>query len=90
MESHTRNRGMVNEVISRIHLHHAVAVFRKADSKTWTVRCFRRNDFLAWVLKKEETIDMPDAQSDKELWLRAEIWVQDVLDELEASGEAAM
>lgn len=64
--------------------YHAVAVFRKADSKTWTVRCFRRNDFLAWVLKKEETIDMPDAQSDKELWLRAEIWVQDVLDELEA------
>lgn len=70
--------------------YHAVAVFRKADSKTWTVRCFRRNDFLAWVLKKEETIDMPDAQSDKELWLRAEIWVQDVLDELEASGEAAV
>ena len=32
--------------------YHAVAVFRKADSKTWTVRCFRRNDFLAWVLKK--------------------------------------
>ena len=70
--------------------YHAVAVFRKADSKTWTVRCFRRNDFLAGVLKKEETIDMPDAQSDKELWLRAEIWVQDVLDELEASGEAAV
>ena len=70
--------------------YHAVAVFRKADSKTWTVRCFRRNDFLAWVLKKEETSDMPDAQSDKELWLRAEIWVQDELDELEASGSAAV
>lgn len=68
----------------------AVMVFRKADSKTWTARCFRRNDFLAWVREKEETIDMPDAQSDKELFLRAEIWVQDVLDELEASREAAV
>lgn len=67
----------------------AVMVFREADSKTWTMRCFRRTGF-EWEREREETLDMPDAQSDKELWLRAEIWVQDVLDELEARGEAAM
>lgn len=69
--------------------YHAAMVFRNADSKTWTTRYFRRTGF-EWTREREEILDMPDAQSDKELWLRVNMRVDDVLDELEAEREAAM
>ena len=70
--------------------HYAASVVREAESKKWRVRYYRRVQAHLFELEKEESLDMPDAQSDKELELRARMRVADVLEELEASREATV
>lgn len=70
--------------------HYAASVVREAESKKWRVRYYRRVQAHLFELEKEERLDMPDAQTDKELELRARMRVADVLEELESSREAAM
>jgi hypothetical protein len=70
--------------------HYAASVVREDKSKKWRVRYYRRVQAHLFELEKEESLDMPDAENDKELELRARLRVADVLEELEAGREAAM
>lgn len=70
--------------------HYAASVVREAESKKWRVRYYRMVQAHFFELEKEERLDMPDAQTDKELELRARMRVKDVLEKLEAEREDAM
>lgn len=70
--------------------HYAASVVREAESKKWRARYYRRVQAHFFELEKEESVDMPDAQNDKELELRARMRVMDVLEKLEAEREVAV